>query len=179
MLNKIREIPGFEDISSFAHARAYVKSSWDDFTPDKKTSLYSLACRIGESIDDLDRDDFIDEIFSKFEQDSPEYKKEVKDGIKIALSPLSQFSDEQLQQELEKRSQSRKQRPQIPERPEPLEIDAQEEIQNIRLSIEKMIDTAIAKKYWEPDNAQYLYEKILETLYGKEFWDWEGNLPLL
>jgi hypothetical protein len=89
----------------------------------------------------------------------------------MSNNDLSQFSDAELQQELEKRSQSKNQRPQ------PIEVDAEEAIAKPKKNLDQMIDQAIEEDYWDSDYKHYLYEVYCETFYGREFWDWKRDIP--
>jgi hypothetical protein len=91
----------------------------------------------------------------------------------MSNNDLSQFSNEELQQELEKRSQAKNQRPQ------PLEVNAEEAIFILRRLMESIIDRTIEDGFWWSDNNPHLvFEKVGEILYGgRVFLDWKDDFP--
>lgn len=80
---------------------------------------------------------------------------------------LQDYSDEQLKAELKKREATPKS---IPVKLEKIDFEPVVEM------IDRIIERAKSKRYWDEDYEGYIFEAVVKAIYGESFFDWLNSI---
>lgn len=77
---------------------------------------------------------------------------------------ITDFSMEELEEELERRKEAQNSRPQVKDNPKWAKVI---------VMAEDIVNRVAAGEYSEDnDDAHYMWEQVMETLYGEDFFEW-------
>lgn len=79
---------------------------------------------------------------------------------------LNQFTDEDLQRELERRANLKK------KASKPEQLNPHGSLETLRELCQSYIDTIADEGYVDEDHKDYIFEAAMEVFFGGDVWDW-------